>query len=106
MSARTNCQVASPNFRYLEVRILDDAYAVAKWIFDRSHFDAFAYFCYRLELCCTERKKARKLSFNICNPPPWLRTVGARCSIWKKAKLKAANGKANIVRLIEVRLDS
>jgi hypothetical protein len=32
--SRTRGQLASPNFRYLEVRILDDAHAIAKRIFD------------------------------------------------------------------------
>src|SRR5215469_14798340 len=108
MMARINMQgrAGSAYRGGAEVRILDDAEAVAKRIDDCGHADALADVRDGIERRRSELQEPGVRRLDVVDPPQRLRPVGPRSGIRHEPQLEATHRETDIERLIEVRGDA
>src|SRR5258705_12286903 len=90
----------------LEVRILDDAETIAERILHRADANALADVRYFLDGFRAELDQSIENLARIGDAPVGAYAVRARLRIRQQAELEASDGKADIERLVEIRLDA
>src|SRR6266850_5676478 len=90
----------------LEVRIFDDAEAIAEGILDRADTNALADVRNVLDGLRAERDQPIENFARIRDAPVRAYAIRARLGIRQEAQLEAADGKADVKRLVEIGLDA
>src|SRR5882672_567398 len=103
-SSTTALTLALADVAGLEMRMLDDAEAVAEWILDRADDDAVADVMHGLDAGGPELQQAIEHLARVRHAPECLYAMSSGLPVRQEAEFEPADREADVERLVEIRL--